>query len=98
VPLVSSPQAVWGGHQLRLAERQGDVDPILLREFHNHPQPRGEEQPQARRGAGGVVPKSNRLVGDDEELERVREYEQHRARLQQLEEHVADEPVVVDAK
>ena len=54
----------------------------------------GEHQPRARLDAGGVIPDPDRLVGDEEELGRVGERQQHRARLQQLEEHVPDEPVV----
>ena len=71
-----------------------DVDPVLLRQLHEDPEPRRRQQPEPRRPAGRVPAQPDRLVDDEEVLERVGEHQQHRALARELEREHADEPVV----
>ncbi len=71
-----------------------DVDPVLLRQLDEDPQPGRREHPEARRDPRRVVAQRDDRVDDEEELERVGEQQQHRPRLEQLEGQHADQPVV----
>ena len=72
------------------------MDPILLRQLDEHPDEGGHADPPAQPPPDRPPPGPDGFVGDEEVLEGVREDQQQRPRVGELERDHADEPVEVE--
>ena len=73
-----------------------DVQPVLLWQLHDHPDQRGRAQPPADQQVHGLPARADRLVGDEEVLEDVREDQQQPPGVGELEGQRPDQPVEVE--